>query len=364
MRHAFLLPFCLVASVQVHCAPGLRCGAGTHESSGLCVADSDATVHTDGDATRTDAVPPDTARWDALPRDVALDALHSPDASDARDSGTERDAAMRSDAGADASPCAAQCDCPSGTLCSISGVCVGTACTQRCTRGSDCPCGRACTGGYCDLPAGSLTPCTHNCECARGEECGNGRCVAVCGHAGGDCVTDNDCAACGKVCEAYAHRCTTRGQQCFCDGSCSAWGLDGQICDAATLNCALPVGTPLDFGAGAFVPASPPGGGSIYAANASTSAGGTTTRITLVADLDLSIDDAPLLAAVTAPDGSTQSTSLRWQCAGAGPTRWRVVIDLGASPRSRNGEWRIRLTDYPRSPTSPSSALHVWMYLG
>ncbi len=349
------LALVFLLALAPHCNAGATCGPGTHEASGQCVADATEAGAPDGPA---EAAASDSGSL----ADVTADTADGTPAGDARsevgaDGGTE--AAV--DAATDGWTCAAQCDCPSGTTCTIDGTCQGSACTAPCQSPSDCPCGRACNAGYCDFPVGSLQACMHDCECGHGEVCGGGKCIVACGHVL-DCQSDSDCAACGEVCEPFSSRCTVLGQGCWCTGSCSAWGLAGEICDPGTMNCVLPPGTELDMPGGDFGPVSPMGSRT-FSSSATTSATGTTTHVTLVLDLGVSMDDQ-VQATLIAPDGSTIPASISWTCAGAGPTRWTGTVDLSATPVQRTGTWQLQLTDWPMNGSTPASVSGAWVFLG
>jgi hypothetical protein len=333
----------LLALWVAGCAPQRTCGPGTRAAGSTCV--------------------PDVV--DAAPRDAGPDPIDARTdvgvGSDATVDAGPIDAGVRSDATVDAAArtCTAACDCPADSVCTIDGTCAGEGCTRRCTTAVDCPCDRACVDGLCDFAVGSLTACEHTCDCPFGEVCGAGRCVRVCGAIGlRSCRTDVECEPCGTVCEPYGGRCTARGEGCSCDGSCSAWGYAAMICDRAS-RCAEPPGARLDLGGGELAMATPIGYRH-FEARAATREAGTVTRATIVADLDIAIDDY-VEVAVLAPDGTSSSHALSWDCAGAGITRWTAVVDLDGA--ARTGEWRVTLRLLPTIPTAHASVTDLWLFV-
>lgn len=332
MKRAWSLAliFLIVSAYGCNSSSNVTCGPGTHEVSGRCVLNPDAGL---------DARPPGDAAAEA-----DLDA--------------RVDTGPPGDAGADAMHCAAQCDCPAGTTCTIQGVCSGfDPCTQSCVTDQNCPCGRACKNGYCDFPIGSLKPCTHTCDCSNGEICANGQCIHTCSTIP-QCGSDSQCAACGKVCEPFYGNCTVRGQNCFCNADCAGWGLDGEVCDNTTSDCVTPPGTRLDLPSATLVAGT--SGWLTATLSASTSAAGSTQHITLVLDMDVDPTNDLVDATLIAPDGSSHPIYLSWDCTGA-PTRWSGKLDT--SPLTRSGEWKVKLIDQPLMPGSR----HVekgWLFLG
>ncbi|MFP2928644.1 hypothetical protein ACLESO_26300, partial [Pyxidicoccus sp. 3LG] len=75
--------------------------------------------------------------------------------------------------------CRANCDCPSGSVCT-NGTCrtptpppaqdAGTS--PVCRANCECPSGNVCTDGLCKpVNQGSGNACVANCECPAGERC-------------------------------------------------------------------------------------------------------------------------------------------------------------------------------------------------
>ena len=261
----------------------------------------------------------------------------------------------------DAAPatCAARCDCPADTTCTIDGICEGTACTEACSDAAPCPCGRSCVAGYCDFWVGSLTACSADCECSGHERCVDGRCITSCG-VGFRCGP-GDCDACGRLCNPFSSTCVSPGD-CSCDGSCALQHLDGTICDAATHRCEAPAGHEHVLATGAFV--SIDDFFQTFDVSATESTTGTALRVTLVADLTADSRDSAEVT-VTSPDGSSHYMPFRWACAGGGTgLRFEGTIDLSSMSVRRNGTWRVQIT-LSLAPGAPSTrrADGAWLYV-
>lgn len=163
--------------------------------------------------------------------------------------------------------CTSQCACPAGTLCTIDGTCVGTACTQPCAADGGCPCGKSCVGNFCAPLVGSLQPCKHDCDCPSNEWCAAGKCVHSCGRQsaclGADGKDNGMCGACGEICNTESERCVKQGS-CACNEDCATQGLDGACVNG---QCQAPTGSvyaaaisspvPIEYTPGPGVPAGP-----------------------------------------------------------------------------------------------------------
>ncbi|APR80383.1 Tryptophan synthase alpha chain [Minicystis rosea] len=145
--------------------------------------------------------------------------------------------------------CKTQCDCFSGTTCSVEGTCAPTsltgACDDQCQSDADCPCGRHCDSGVCAMPtspkfAGSGTSCQADCDCpgdgGSAQRCVGGRCIIPCSTIGPQCADDSACSACNKVCLGNG--------SCADPGACSlvvdCLPMPGEVCEGGA--CVAPPG--------------------------------------------------------------------------------------------------------------------------
>lgn len=187
--------------------------------------------------------------------------------------------------------CDRDTDCPLGTVCSASNVCIeascdycledqicyvtpenpsGTCSAPECYGPQDCPDGLPCVAGVC---GGSSTNGTTNngsgcnshsdCNQAAGEICNiAGQCVA--GEGGDSCSSNSDCDTSTDFCDPATGQCTPAqscanvecgpGEVCVephatCNPDCtqSPQGCDeGDYCDASTGNCVANTCSTLD----------------------------------------------------------------------------------------------------------------------
>jgi hypothetical protein len=324
------------------------------------------------DAAPLDTAAPDTAALDTAALDTpAQDASEASDApeldamsldtgaSDGGDVGdAPRDASPAIDAGA--RTCAASCDCPAGTVCTIEGTCSGSECTEECGSDADCPCGRACVDGFCDFPVGSLSACTLDCDCPMWERCSGGRCVRACTDRF-RCDHPADCDACGRVCDHFTSRCVAP-DECWCDSSCVRPGLEGTLCDD-THRCTTPEGALVTIAPGDFVMIPPGDAPWPYELTGmgTVASTGTAGRVTVVADLNV-VSSSSLQGWITGPDREERRVSFSWEC-GAGGARWTGTVDLAGMGVPRAGAWQLLLAVTPLDgPTTPH-ADGIWLYV-
>ena len=256
-------------------------------------------------AARSTTAPPAGDASIASPGDSSADSARVDAPNLTRDSGSS-DVTDGSDGSQDTGlSCTRQCDCPANAICSISGVCAGTPCTQPCAADGGCPCGHACTDGFCGPLAGSLLPCHEDCDCGNnGEYCVAGACVASCEleHLCTTSGKDNgSCASCGLQCNLGSGYCEAPGS-CGCATVCPDGGVcTGGVCQAsaaAAFSTALSSPVNIQFmGTGA-----PP------TFSIGVSAPGNVSKLDIEIDLTQLSDPVQLSANLMAPDGASTGT--------------------------------------------------------
>ncbi len=127
-----------------------------------------------------------------------------------------------SDEVCDSGKCVSNCSkgefpCPPDTGCTLSGVCVETACIDK-----QCPAGQVCKGGNC------VEPCT-GVVCPYGLACRNGGCVDLC--KGLQCDPGSTCVL--GVCQSCACSECDTGKVCH-QNLCIESGCETQTCAAGT----------------------------------------------------------------------------------------------------------------------------------